>query len=68
MSTGRQDFEPGLELARPLSKAAAMERRPYDTPRLTVLGDLRQLTLGGSGPLPESGGSRQFPPGPRPPG
>jgi hypothetical protein len=37
-------------------------RVPYAAPRLEVLGDLRQLTLGGSGPLSESGGLRQFPP------
>jgi hypothetical protein len=41
-------------------------RRPYSKPILHRLGDLRSMTLGGSGALPESGGLFQPRPGPLP--
>jgi hypothetical protein len=68
MSTDQHAGSTNVEEAGPLPKAAALARQPYAVPRLTALADLRQMTLGGSGPLSESGGLRQFPPGPRPGG
>lgn len=37
--------------------ADCASRRPYSTPRLTVFGDLRGITLGGSPGISDSGGS-----------
>lgn len=34
---------------------AAMGRRPYRTPRLTLFGDIRGITLGGSPGISDSG-------------
>lgn len=39
----------------PVSSATPGLRRPYTSPRLTVLGDLRTLTLGGSPGANDSG-------------
>ena len=36
---------------------ARQARSPYKSPRLIYLGDVRDLTLGGSGDFPESGGN-----------
>ncbi len=44
-----EDMNDGSRLgARPAREAAAVEgRRPYEAPRLTPLGELAELTLGG---------------------
>lgn len=38
------------------SKAVRRAKKPYRSPRLTVHGDLRRLTLGGGGTKKEPGG------------
>jgi hypothetical protein len=37
----------------------ALQRRAYRTPELRLLGSVRELTLGGTGPLAEGGGTRK---------
>lgn len=38
----------GRPAARPAGRESAPERRPYIAPKLEVLGDIRDLTLGSS--------------------
>lgn len=49
-----------MEIEPPPSSDAG-SRRPYASPRLVVLGDLRSLTLGGSPGFGDSGGQPRKP-------
>ena len=42
------------------SQPPASSRRPYSPPRLKLYGNIRELTLGGSPGIGESGGGQTF--------
>jgi hypothetical protein len=57
-STRPRDDAPSAAVATPTG-TVGLERRVYRVPTLRHLGSVRELTLGGSGPLSEGGGTRK---------